>query len=45
MERRAFIGVITGSLLAAPLAAEAQTAAKVARIPQPVLLRADRTIE
>ena len=32
MERRAFIGVATGSLLAAPLAAGAQQAAKVFRI-------------
>ncbi len=32
MERRAFIGVIAGGLLAAPLAAEAQQAAKVPRI-------------
>jgi hypothetical protein len=45
MERRTFLAMVSGSLLAAPLAAEAQTAAKVARIPQPVLLRADRTIE
>src|SRR6266566_6507418 len=32
MERRAFIGVITGGLLAAPLAAEAQQAGKIFRI-------------
>jgi ABC-type uncharacterized transport system substrate-binding protein len=32
MDRRAFIGSLTGSLLAAPLAAEAQQAAKIARI-------------
>jgi putative ABC transport system substrate-binding protein len=32
MERRTFLGVISGGLLAAPLAAEAQQAAKVARI-------------
>jgi len=32
MDRRAFIGTLTGSLLAAPLAAGAQQAAKVARI-------------
>ena len=32
MDRRAFIGTLTGGLLAAPLAAEAQQAAKVARI-------------
>ena len=32
MERRAFIGVLTGSLLAAPLAAEAQQAGRVPRI-------------
>ena len=32
MDRRAFIGSLTGGLLAAPLAAEAQQAAKVARI-------------
>ena len=32
MDRRTFLGTIAGSLLAAPLAAEAQTAAKVARI-------------
>jgi putative ABC transport system substrate-binding protein len=32
MDRRAFIGVITGGLLAAPLAAEAQQAAKVHQI-------------
>ena len=32
MKRRAFIGVLTGGLLAAPLAAEAQPAPKVARI-------------
>jgi putative ABC transport system substrate-binding protein len=32
MDRRAFIGTLTGSLLAAPLAAEAQQAAKIARI-------------
>jgi len=32
MERRAFIGTLTGGLLAAPLAAEAQQAAKVWRI-------------
>jgi hypothetical protein len=44
MDRRAFLAG-AAALLAAPLAAEAQTAAKVARIPQPVLLRADRTIE
>src|ERR1700730_16153042 len=32
MERRTFLGVITGGLLAAPLAAEAQPAGKVPRI-------------
>ena len=32
MDRRAFIGTLAGGLLAAPLAAEAQQAAKVARI-------------
>jgi putative ABC transport system substrate-binding protein len=32
IDRRSFIGTLTGSLLAAPLAAEAQTAGKVARI-------------
>ena len=32
MDRRAFIGTLTGGLLAAPLAAEAQQAAKIARI-------------
>ena len=32
MERRRFIGVIAGGLLAAPLAARAQQAAKVPRI-------------
>ena len=32
VDRRAFIGTLTGSLLAAPLAAEAQPAAKVYRI-------------
>jgi putative ABC transport system substrate-binding protein len=32
MERRAFVASLTGALLAAPLAAEAQPAAKVARI-------------
>jgi hypothetical protein len=32
MDRRAFIGSLTGGLLAAPLAAEAQPAGKVARI-------------
>src|ERR1700693_4018356 len=32
MERRTFIGVILGGLLVAPLAAEAQQAAKVPRI-------------
>jgi putative ABC transport system substrate-binding protein len=32
MDRRAFIGTLTGGLLATPLAAEAQEAAKVARI-------------
>jgi putative ABC transport system substrate-binding protein len=32
MERRAFIGTLAGALLAVPLAAEAQSAAKVARI-------------
>jgi putative ABC transport system substrate-binding protein len=32
MERRTFIGVITGGLLAAPLAAEAQQAARVPRV-------------
>jgi hypothetical protein len=36
-ERRTFLGVIAGGLLAAPLAAEAQPAGKVPRIrlPQP----------
>ena len=32
MERRAFIGALTGGLLAAPLVAEAQPAGKVPRI-------------
>jgi len=32
MDRRVFIGTLAGGLLAAPLAAEAQQAAKVARI-------------
>jgi len=32
MERRTFIEVLAGGLLAAPLAAEAQQAAKVARV-------------
>jgi len=32
MDRRAFIGTVAGGLLAAPLAAEAQQAAKIARI-------------
>jgi hypothetical protein len=32
VDRRAFLATLTGSLLAAPLAAEAQQAAKVARI-------------
>jgi ABC-type uncharacterized transport system substrate-binding protein len=32
MERRAFLGILTGGLLAAPLAPEAQQATKVARI-------------
>ena len=32
MDRREFIGSLAGGLLAAPLAAEAQQAAKVARI-------------
>jgi len=32
MHRRAFLGTLAGSLLAAPLAAEAQQAAKIARI-------------
>jgi putative ABC transport system substrate-binding protein len=32
MDRRAFIGTLTGGLLAAPLAAEAQQTAKIARI-------------
>ncbi len=32
MDRRAFIGTMTGGLLAAPLAAEAQPAGKVTRI-------------
>jgi putative ABC transport system substrate-binding protein len=32
MERRAFLGTLAGGLLAAPLAAEAQQAAKIARI-------------
>ena len=32
MERRAFMGVLAGGLLAAPLTAEAQPAANVARI-------------
>ena len=32
MERRAFLGTLTGGLLAAPLAAEAQQAGKVYRI-------------
>ena len=32
MERRAFLGTLASGLLAAPLAAEAQRAAKIARI-------------
>ena len=32
MDRRAFIGPLAGSVLAAPLAVDAQGAAKVARI-------------
>src|SRR5713101_4388617 len=32
MDRRIFMGALTGGLLAAPLAAEAQQAAKIARI-------------
>ena len=32
MERRAFIGTLTGGLLAAPLAAEAQEMGKVPRV-------------
>src|SRR4029077_20068735 len=32
MDRRAFIGTLTGGLLAAPLAAEAQSAGKTARV-------------
>ena len=32
MERRAFLGTLAGGLFAAPLIAEAQPAAKVARI-------------
>ena len=32
MDRRTFLGTLSGSLLAAPLAAEAQQAAKIARI-------------
>ena len=32
MDRRAFLGTLAGGLLAAPLAGEAQQAAKVARI-------------
>jgi hypothetical protein len=32
MDRRTFIGALSGGLLAAPLAAEAQQAGKVARI-------------
>ena len=32
MERRAFLGAVTSGLLAAPLAAEAQQAGKVARV-------------
>jgi hypothetical protein len=32
MDRREFIGILAGGLLAAPLAAEAQQAAKIARI-------------
>jgi len=32
VDRRAFLGTVAGGLLAAPLAAEAQQAAKVARI-------------
>jgi hypothetical protein len=31
MERRTFLGVVAGGLLAAPLAVEAQEAAKIAR--------------
>src|SRR6266851_624477 len=32
LDRRAFLGAVTGGLLAAPLAAEAQSAPKTARI-------------
>ena len=32
MERRAFMAILTGGLVAAPLAAEAQQAAKIGRI-------------
>jgi hypothetical protein len=33
MDRRAFIGTLAGGLLVAPLAAEAQPASKVYRLP------------
>ena len=40
MDRRVFIGTLTGGLLAAPLAADAQQAAKIARIGYLALNRA-----
>jgi hypothetical protein len=42
MERHTFIGVITGSLLAGPFAAEAQPAPKVARLASIAAPRAAR---
>ena len=42
MERRTFLGVITGGLLAAPLAAEAQQAKRVWRIGYLTLGSAER---
>ncbi|HMF10371.1 MAG TPA: hypothetical protein VKJ00_14630, partial [Thermoanaerobaculia bacterium] len=42
MERRAFMGVLTGGLLAAPLVAEAQQAGKVYRVGILTVESADR---